>query len=106
MLKGRLVELEEGEGGALSTTQITGDDAIEDLQTELKVWQEKYNYLKETMEHPEMLPHSSEESSELILDLQNKTIELEAKVGNFKSKYTDALILAEKAINELKKRSR
>lgn len=106
MLKGRLVELEEGEGGTLSTTQITGDDAIEDLQTELKVWQEKYNYLKETMEHPEMLPHSSEESSELILDLQNKTIELEAKVGNFKSKYTDALILAEKAINELKKRSR
>jgi len=106
MLKGRLVDLEEGEEGELSTIQITGDDAIEDLQTELKVWQEKYNYLKESIDHPEMLPQSSEESSELILDLQNKTIELEAKVQNFKSKYTDALLLAEKAINELKKRTK
>lgn len=106
MLKGRLVDLEEGEEGELSTIQITGDDAIEDLQTELKVWQEKYNYLKESIDHPEMFPQSSEESSERILDLQNKTIELEAKVQNFKSKYTDALLLAEKAINELKKRTK
>jgi hypothetical protein len=74
------------------------------LQTELKVWKEKYNYLKETMEYPETMPQSNEESSELILELQNKTIELEAEVRKQKSRYTDAIVLAEKAINELKKR--
>ena len=104
MLKERLTSTETKEGEELSTEGITHDDYIEDLQTELKVWKEKYNYLKDTMEYPETMPQSNEESSELILDLQNKTIELEAEVRKQKSRYTDAIVLAEKAINELKKR--
>ena len=106
MLKDRLVTTETKEGEELSTEVITFDDDIEDLQTELKVWKEKYNYLKESMENPESMPQSDEESSELILDLQNRTIELEAEVQKHKSRYTDAILLAEKAINELKKRSK
>jgi DNA helicase HerA-like ATPase len=104
MLKERLVGIESEGGAPLSMEDITSDDHIEDLQTELKVWKEKYNYLKENIENSEFMPQSNEESSELILDLQNKTIELEAEVQKHKSRYTDALILAEKAINELKKR--
>ncbi|NHJ19605.1 MAG: DUF87 domain-containing protein [Candidatus Lokiarchaeota archaeon] len=106
MLKARIVDVEEGGEGPLSVEQITGDDAIEDLQTELKVWKEKYNYLKENMENPESALSLGEGNSELILELQNKSIELDAQVQNYKSKYTDAILLAEKAINELKKRQR
>ncbi|TFG25783.1 MAG: DUF87 domain-containing protein [Promethearchaeota archaeon] len=101
-LKERLTEVKEGE--EISIASITGDDALEDLETELNVWKEKYNYLKETMENPENLPSSSDESNEIIMALQNRTIELEANLKREKSKYTDALLLAEKAINELKRR--
>ena len=104
ILKGRIIEVEESGGAPLSVESITGDDAIEDLQTELKVWREKYNYLKETMENPDSAIPLGEGNSELILELQNKTIELDAQLENYKSKYTDAILLAEKAINELKKR--
>ena len=38
------------------------------------------------------------------MEMQNRTIELEANLDRFKSKYTDAILLAEKAISELKKR--
>jgi hypothetical protein len=101
-LKERLTQAKEGED--ISIASITGDDALEDLQTELNVWKEKYNFLKETIENPENLPSSSDESSEMIMELQNKTIELEADLKRQKSKYTDAILLAEKAINELKRR--
>jgi len=101
-LKDRLTQAKEGED--ISIESITGDDALEDMQTELNVWKEKYNYLKETMENPENFPGSSDESSEMIMELQNKTIELEADLKRQKSKYTDAILLAEKAINELKHR--
>jgi hypothetical protein len=101
-LKERLSQVKEGE--EISIASITGDDAYEDLETELNVWKEKYNYLKETMENPESLPGSSDESNEIIMELQNKTIELEANLKREKSKYTDAILLAEKAINELKRR--
>jgi predicted nucleic acid-binding Zn-ribbon protein len=104
MLKGRIIDIEDRGGAPLSIENITGDDAIEDLQTELKVWREKYNYLKENMENPESVLSSGEGSSELILELQNRAIELDAQVKKYKSQYTDAILLAEKAINELKKR--
>ena len=101
-LKERLTQVKDGE--EISIASITGDDALEDLQTELNVWKEKYNFLKETMDNPENLPGSSDESNEMIMDLQNRTIELEADLKRQKSKYTDAILLAEKAINELKRR--
>jgi predicted nucleic acid-binding Zn-ribbon protein len=106
MLKGRIIDIEEKGDVPLSIKNITGDDAMEDLQTELKVWQEKYNYLKETMEKPESALPSGEGSSELILELQNRAIELDAQVKKYRSQYTDALLLAEKAISELKKRKK
>jgi hypothetical protein len=42
----------------------------------------------------------------MILELQNRSIELDAQVKKYKSQYTDALLLAEKSINELKKRQK
>jgi len=104
MLKGRIMDIEESGGAPLSLENITGDDAIEDLQTELKVWREKYNYLKENIDNPDSAISTGEGNSELVLELQNKAIELDAQVKKYKSQYTDALLLAEKAINELKKR--
>ncbi|MHA1242121.1 MAG: hypothetical protein ACTSQU_15275, partial [Promethearchaeota archaeon] len=105
MLKGRIIDIEEGDV-PLSIKNITGDDAVEDLQTELKVWMEKYKYLKESMENPESAFPSGVDNSEMILELQNKSIELEAQVKKYRSQYTDALLLAEKAISELKKRKK
>lgn len=105
-LKDKLVELEaEGTVEAPITAENV-DERIKDLQTDLKVWQEKYNYLKETLENPDSFPHTDDESSGAIIDLQEKTIELEAQLGKYKSKYADAIVIAEKAINELKKRSK
>jgi DNA helicase HerA-like ATPase len=106
MLKNKLVELETGEAMGAPITSEDIDDRIKDLQTDLKVWQEKYNYLKETLENPDSFPQTDDESSGAIIDLQEKTIELEAQLGKYKSKYADAIVLAEKAINELKKRSK
>ena len=58
------------------------------------------------MDNPDAVISSGEGSSELILELQNKKIELEANVQKYRSQYTDAILLAEKAINELKKRKK
>ena len=106
ILKGRILNVEDGKEDQLSISQITDNDSIEDLQTEIKVWKEKYNYLKESIDHPDEMISSSEGNSKLILELQNKKIELEANVQKYRSQYTDALLLAEKAINELKKRKK
>ncbi|MFX1358000.1 MAG: helicase HerA domain-containing protein [Promethearchaeota archaeon] len=105
MLKDRIVDLESVEGEEILLTPENIDERIEELQTQLKVWQEKYNYLKESIDNPEVFPQTDDESSEKIIDQQNNIIELEADLQKYKSKYTDAIILAEKAINELKKRS-
>ena len=58
------------------------------------------------MEKPESALPSGEESSEMILELQNRAIELDAQVKKYRSQYTDALLLAEKAISELKNRKK
>jgi len=78
-------------------------DTIQDLQTEVEVWKEKYYYLKEMAEKGEgdLIPLTKE--SEDLLELNNSIIELEAQVKKYKSKYDDAIILAEKSIEELKK---
>ncbi len=106
ILKGRILNVEEGKGDQLSISQITDNDDIEELQTEIKIWKEKYNYLKESMENPDAVISSGEGNNERILELQNKTIELEANVQKYRSQYTDALLIAEKAIKELKMRKK
>jgi hypothetical protein len=106
LLKGKIVQLQSTEGGGEPISSGSIDERIIDLETELKVWKEKYNYLKETTENPELLPQSVDESNDIIFELQNKMIEIDAELKKYKSKYTDALILAEKAINELKARKK
>jgi hypothetical protein len=113
MLKRRIDELEdevsglrlkvanvESQGGAPSVA-IDEGERIEELKTEVTVWKEKYNYLKEVAESE--MPVSSEDNSEQLLNYQNKLIELEAEVRKYKEKYSGAMILAEKSIQELKK---
>jgi DNA helicase HerA-like ATPase/archaellum component FlaC len=96
------VKVADVKGGKDIPLVIT-DDTIRDLQTEIEVWKEKYKYLKEMAEKGEgdMVPLT--EDTEDLLELNNKVIELEAQVKKFKSKYDDAIILAEKSIAELKK---
>ncbi|MFX0070430.1 MAG: helicase HerA domain-containing protein [Candidatus Hermodarchaeota archaeon] len=88
--------------GKLSETGVVMEEseAIEELQTEVNVWKEKYNYLKEMSESQETI--SPEDRSQEILELQNRAIELEAVAKKYKGKYADALLLAEKTLQELK----
>jgi chromosome segregation ATPase len=98
-LKQKVADVKEGKEIPLIAT----DETIEDLQTEINVWKEKYNFLKEMAEKGEgdMVPLT--EDTEELLEMSNKAIELEAQVKKYKSKYDDAIILAEKSIAELKK---
>jgi DNA helicase HerA-like ATPase len=98
-LKEKVADVKEGKNIPLVAT----DDVVQDLQTEIEVWKEKYNYLKEMAEKGEgdMIPLTDD--TEELLDLNNKAIELEAQLKKFKSKYDDAIILAEKTLAELKK---
>ncbi len=98
-LKQKVADVKEGKNIPLIAT----DEVVEELQTEIEVWKEKYNYLKEMAEKGEgdMIPLT--EDTEELLELNNRAIELEAQVKKFKSKYDDAIILAEKTIAELKK---
>ena len=110
-LKRRIDELEDEvsglrlkvgglEGGAPSVA-IDEGERIEELKTEINVWKEKYNYLKEVAESQG--PAMSEDNSEQLSNYQYKIIELEAEVKKYKEKYSGAMILAEKSIQELKK---
>ncbi len=101
-LKQKVADVKEGKELPLEAT----DDVIQELQTEIDVWKEKYKYLKEMAEKGEGEIVQLTEDSGAILDLNNKIIELEAQVKKFKSRYDDALILAEKSIAELKKRKK
>ncbi|MFW9999077.1 MAG: helicase HerA domain-containing protein [Candidatus Hodarchaeota archaeon] len=101
-LKQKVADVKEGKEIPLIAT----DETIEELQTEINVWKEKYNFLKEMAEKggEDMVP--LDEGSEMVLDLNNRIIELDAQVKKYKSKYDDAIILAEKSIAELKKRKK
>ena len=99
-LQEKVAKIKEGKNIPLVAT----DDTIMDLQTEINVWKEKYNYLKEMTEKGEGDIVQFNDNSGAIVDLNNKIIELEAQIKKYKSKYDDALILAEKTLVELKKR--
>ncbi len=98
-LKEKYASLETGAGTAV----YSGDEGerIQELETEINVWKEKYNYLKQMSESEQT--GSIEDNSELMLDYKNKIIELEAELKKYKGKYTDAIVLAEKTLRELKK---
>ena len=93
----------ERQGGAPSVA-IDEGERIEELKTEINVWKEKYNYLKEVAESEG--PAMSVDNSEQLSNYQYKIIELEAEVKKYKEKYSGAMILATKSIEELKKSRR
>jgi hypothetical protein len=98
-MKEKLAETGQERGAPIYSGKES--DVIKELQTELNVWKEKYNYLKNQQESKK--PAATEDRSEEILELNNRVIELHAAVKKYKQKYTDAIILAEKSIKELKK---
>ncbi len=51
-------------------------------------------------------PSTFTETNDQLRELNNKIIELQAELKKYKEKYTDALLLAEKSIAELKKLKR
>ncbi len=91
----------ENEKGILA---ISGDEseAIKELKTEINVWREKYNYLKEKSTSEAGTPQLVDDSSETIVRLQNKVSNLEKDVKKWKAQYQDMKKLAEKSIAELK----
>ncbi len=101
-LKKKVVHIKEGKNIPLIGT----DEVVQELQTEIEVWKEKYKYIKEMAEkgEGEMVPFT--EDSGALLDLNNRLIEKEAQLKKYKSKYDDALILAEKTLAELKKKGK
>lgn len=101
-LKQKVADVKEGKDISL----MPANEAIDELQTEVNVWKEKYNFLKEMAEKGGEEMEAFSEDSEVYLDLNNRIIELDAQVKKYKSKYDDAIILAEKSIAELKKRSK
>ncbi len=101
-LKQKVADVKEGKDIPLVAT----DETIEELQTEINVWKEKYNFLKEMAEKGGENVAPLDNNSEMVLDLNNRIIELDAQVKKYKSKYDNALILAEKSIAELKKRKK
>ncbi len=98
-LKEQYSSLEQDAGKPI----ISGDEGerIQELETDINVWKEKYNYLKQMSESKQ--PVSSEDNSELMIDYKNKIIELEAELKKYKGKFTNAMLLAEKTLRELKK---
>jgi DNA helicase HerA-like ATPase len=101
-LKQKVADVKEGKDISL----MPANEAIDELKTEVTVWKEKYNFLKEMAEKGGEEMEALSEDSEVYLDLNNKIIELDAHVKKYKSKYDNAIILAEKSIAELKKRSK
>ncbi len=91
--KNKCSELESGSSFSI-------DEDKEELLTQIKVWEEKYKYLKEKMETQTHVPEISQ--NEELLSLQNRTIELEAQLKKYRRKYADAISLAERSIAEIK----
>ncbi|MHA1725706.1 MAG: helicase HerA domain-containing protein [Promethearchaeota archaeon] len=103
MLKARCNELEQ-KTPIKAISQGSESEQIKELQTQIKVWQGRYNHLKKSMETSE--PSTFTENKDQLRELNNKIIELQAELKKYKEKYTDALLLAEKSIAELKKLKR
>ena len=105
ILRAKVAEM-GGAEGEIPTPSGSRDEIIEELKTEIKVWKEKYNYLKESMENSGEISQVPEDLNNKLREIQNANIELNAKLQQYKEKYTQALLIAEKAINELKKRKK
>ncbi|MHA1342929.1 MAG: helicase HerA domain-containing protein [Promethearchaeota archaeon] len=78
---------------------------VKDLEVEVNVWREKYNFLKKASESEKITQKEEIErdNEENIAELNDRILLLENEIKNWKSKYEEAIRLAEKSIAELKK---
>jgi len=81
-------------------SEESGD--IKELQTELKVWKEKYKLIKDKLE-AEPSEDNTAELNEKIIELKNEVSSLKSDLRKWKDQYKDAMQLAEKTIKELKR---
>jgi predicted nucleic acid-binding Zn-ribbon protein len=80
------------------------DERIKEIQTELKVWKEKYKSLKSKVEAGEGAGEGiSEEAQQKIEQLEKYTRELEAKLNQTIKEKDKAIQIAEQSIKEYKK---
>jgi len=88
-------------------TEISGDEneIIKELKTQIQVWKEKYNYMKQKEESGVKPVARIEGGSEKVLALEKKIKDLENEVKKQKNQYEGMKKLAEKSISEAKKRS-
>lgn len=91
---------------------VSNDEAVmqkmKQLQTDVNVWKEKYNYLKSKADSEKMVQEVSSSDPDLELEEQlakvsGKVLALKNEVEDWKRKYQKAIKLAEKSITELKK---
>jgi len=87
-------------------TSVSGDESevIKELKTDIQVWKERYNFLKQKEESEIKIPQSSAASDEDVVGLKNNIADLEQEVRKWKSQYVNMKKLAEKSIAELKKK--
>lgn len=74
---------------------------IINLQKELKLWKEKYETLKSMKDAGK--PNVKTDDGEIVKKLKSEAGKLKAEAQEWKEKYQNAIQLAEKSINELKK---
>lgn len=93
-------------GKETGITSVSGDEseAIKELKTEIQVWKEKYNYLKQKEKEEIEIPQSSATSDEDVIRLKNNISDLEEEVRKWKTKHADTVKYAEKLLAELKRK--
>ncbi|MBD3254535.1 MAG: DUF87 domain-containing protein [Candidatus Lokiarchaeota archaeon] len=98
-------ELSESEKTAAITSGSKHESAaIKELKTELQVWKEKYNFLKQKSE--DRIPQAPQTDDKKLRELSNKISQLEGQINHWKKQYEAAKKLAEKSIKELKKKKK
>jgi DNA helicase HerA-like ATPase/uncharacterized small protein (DUF1192 family) len=98
--------------GVVSDSKLM--EKVKDLETEVKVWQEKYYYVKDKAESEKEVNQNlmvevpvtqlSSEADEKIGELSERILFLENEVERWRAQYNDAKALVEKVLAELKKK--
>jgi len=107
---------QQGGSGGIKTELVSTDanvnEKIKELEMQIKVWKEKYDFVKNKVEtgtapapavsRPIERIAPSEGSNEKIADLSDKILELENEVEKWKTQYEDMKKLSEKSIEQAK----
>ncbi len=94
------LKIKELEASATSSTATGGSDA---LKKELNIWKQKYETLRQ-MKDKSPASQASSGDPEKIAKLNDKIVSLNAEIQSLKAEKDKALALAEKTLNELKKK--